>query len=60
MSDVRPVPAFLKKNRPMPVRRPERSFFVQMFLAVMFASAILAIGAASAAFYWLFVRAGVA
>jgi hypothetical protein len=60
MFDLRPLPAFLKKNRPIPVRRrSEPNFFVQMFLAAMLAVAILAIGAASA-FYWLFMRAGAA
>ena len=35
MSDLRPLPALLKKNRPIPVRRrSEPNFFVQMFLAV--------------------------
>jgi hypothetical protein len=57
MSTLQPLPAFLKENSPIPVRRrSEPSFFVQMFLAVMLASAILATGAASAAFYWLFMR----
>src|SRR5262245_7531589 len=61
MSDLQPLPAFLKKDMPIPVRRrPEPSFFVQMFLAVMFASALLAIGAASAAFYWLCYARGLA
>jgi hypothetical protein len=59
MSDLTSLPPFLKKNRPIPVRRrPEPNFFVQMFVAVMLAVAIVAIGAASA-FYWLFMRAGV-
>jgi hypothetical protein len=60
MSDLRPLPTFLENKRPIPVRRrSEPNLFVQMFLAVMLAAAILAIGAASA-FYWLFMRAGAA
>jgi hypothetical protein len=59
MSDLRPLPAFLKKNGPIQVkRRPKPNFFVQMFMAIILALAILAIGAASA-FYWLYM-AGVA
>ena len=58
MSALRPLPMFLENKRPIPVRRrSEPNLFVQMFLAVMLAAAILAIGAASA-FYWLFMRAG--
>jgi hypothetical protein len=53
MSDLRPLPAFLKENGLIQVkRRSKPNFFVQMFMAVMLALAILAIGAASA-FYWL-------
>jgi hypothetical protein len=55
MSDLRPLPAFLKKNGAIQVkRRSEPNFFVQMFMAIMLALAILAIGAASA-FYWLYM-----
>ena len=50
----------MKRPRPILVkRRSEPNVFVQMFLALMLAAAILAIGAASA-FYWLFTHAGAA
>ena len=59
MSDLRPLPAFLKKSGPIQLkRRSKPNFFVQMFMAVMLALAILAIGAASV-LYW-FYMAGVA
>ena len=59
MSDLRPLPALLKKNAPIQLkRRSKPNLFVEMFMAVMLALAILAIGAASA-FYWLYM-AGVA
>jgi len=58
MSDLRPLPTFLENKRPIPVRRrSEPNLFIQMFLAVMLAAAILAIGA-TGAFYWLFMRTG--
>jgi len=59
MSDLTPPPAFLQKHWSIPARRrPAPNFFVQIFITVMLAAAIVAIGAASA-FYWLFIRTGV-
>ena len=57
MSEQPPVPAFLLKNenRPAYKRRSEPSFFFQIAMPIILATAIVAIGAAIG-FYWLFAN----
>ena len=56
-SEPPPLPAFLLKNenRPAYKRRPEPSFFFQIAMPIILATAITAIGTATG-FYWLFAN----
>src|SRR5262249_40373594 len=52
MSDLQPLPAFLMRHGPIQVKeRSEPSFLIQIFLALILAAAILAIGAAGEFYY---------